>query len=212
MAVWDGHKFEGVVIRCIFANGASHRIKIKAEEYKALHRICTGITPKLILEKLTSSDSELDQLRNETPEEFITWFDKHVRNFRAQADAVVARVREEVAMVRAEGCTNKGKLGQWINKGRETWPDGSPFTQSGLIFCAFDGIDAFEGEWKQDERPTKPNVLRKKIFRAVVVAKMGPPSRRGLKNTQSAESELGPPAPPPAEAPAQPHGAVPQLI
>jgi hypothetical protein len=160
---------------------------VKAEEYKALHRVCTGITPKLILEKLTSSDSELEQLRNETPEELIVWFDNHVREFRAQAEAAVARVREEVAMVRAEGCTSKADLGQWINKGREKWPDGSPFTQSGLIFRAFEGIDLFEAEWRQDERPTKPNILRSKIFRAVVVAKMGPPPMRYPQSTQRIE-------------------------
>lgn len=199
VAGWDGRKYEGVVIRYMFTNGASHRVKVKGDHYKALHRVCTGITPKSILRSLTLSESEFELLRNDTPEEFIDWFDKHAASFRAQAEAVVAEVVAAVELAVREGkCMNKGELGRWL-KGRErrvdgsgreyqVWPDGSPVTraQSSLIFQAFDDVVAFDMEWRQCEcelhaceRPVKVkvkvkvNMCRERIFRHVVVDTAG---------------------------------------
>lgn len=181
VAGWDGRKFEGVVIRCIFANGASHRIKVKGDHYKALHRVCTGITPKIILAALASSESELDHLRNDTPEEFIEWFDGHVLRFRSQAEAAAKSVIDAANYIREMGYTNKGEVGRWLKsrdadaEGKVTRSDGTQLIFSkrvlGLVFSAFDDVDAFDAAWRQEERPKKANMARDKIFRFCTVDK-----------------------------------------
>ncbi len=59
---------EGFVIR--FQSG--YRVKVKFEEYKRLHKLLTGVTPRYIWDILRNGQS-LDPLFERTPDEFHTW-------------------------------------------------------------------------------------------------------------------------------------------
>ena len=67
MAQQDGAR-EGFVVR--FQSG--QRVKIKFDEYKRLHRILTGISPKAIWEALRSGD-DLSDIIERVPDEFYRW-------------------------------------------------------------------------------------------------------------------------------------------
>jgi RNA ligase len=78
---------EGLVV---WFPGTDHRVKIKYEEYVALHRIVTGLNARVVWEVLAAGGT-LDKLVEELPDEFHGWV----------AD-VAAALRDEVAARSAE--------------------------------------------------------------------------------------------------------------
>jgi len=159
------------VIRFMFANGASHRVKVKSDHYKALHHVATGITPKHILQALRSSEEELTLLRNDTPEEFIDWFDGHVSDFRAQVHAIVTATKRKVGYLRQDGCIAKRDISMFFKQNTH-WPDGTKVSSCdpGFMYCAFDDVAEFESKVEQETRPRKLNPVRDRVFKLVVVS------------------------------------------
>lgn len=80
---------EGYVLH--FEDGT--RAKIKAERYKRLHKLVTGLTPKKIWEALCAGDS-FEDLAETVPDEFFDWLTKIVERLtgevRSLEDAVDA--------------------------------------------------------------------------------------------------------------------------
>lgn len=83
---------EGVVVR--FASGL--RLKIKREEYKRLHRIVTGLTPRRIHEMLAKdSATTIARLFIGTPEGFQDWARPIVLGLRKEHEALLTRAHAE---------------------------------------------------------------------------------------------------------------------
>lgn len=72
LGCWQSTNFEGYVIHF---PSSGLRVKFKFDEYKRLHRLLTGITPKMIWEELSAGRS-LEPLIEQVPDEFYTWVKK----------------------------------------------------------------------------------------------------------------------------------------
>lgn len=69
---------EGYVVR--FASG--FRVKLKFDEYSRLHRLLTGVSPKVIWECLQTEDG-IDDLIEGAPDEYMKWVKATATKFRA---------------------------------------------------------------------------------------------------------------------------------
>ncbi len=90
MATQDGTR-EGFVVR--FQSG--RRVKIKFDEYKRLHKLLTGVSPKAIWEILRSG-SDLSKIIERVPDEFFRWA-RETENDLVQAFvAIESKARSEM--------------------------------------------------------------------------------------------------------------------
>lgn len=90
MASQDGTR-EGFVVR--FESG--QRVKIKFEEYKRLHKLLTGVSPKAIWEVLRSG-SDLSQVIERVPDEFFQWVRETENHLRAAFATIEATARGQM--------------------------------------------------------------------------------------------------------------------
>lgn len=116
---------EGLVVRYLEGAHAGTMVKLKQDDYVALHRIVTGLTarrlwertavhaaaeaghdPRRIAQQLRLDPAEvsgilqagrdwLDRLRLTAPEEFTAWIDGTVADLRRQVDALLAQVQAD---------------------------------------------------------------------------------------------------------------------
>jgi len=90
MATQDGSR-EGFVVR--FESG--QRIKIKFEEYKRLHKLLTGVSPKAIWEVLRSG-RDLSKVIERVPDEFFQWVRETENDLRAAFASIEATARGQM--------------------------------------------------------------------------------------------------------------------
>jgi len=82
---------EGFVVR--FQSG--QRVKIKFDEYKRLHKLLTGVSPKAIWEVLRSG-SDLSQVIDRVPDEFYQWVRETENDLREAFATIEAKARAEM--------------------------------------------------------------------------------------------------------------------
>ncbi len=90
MATQDGTR-EGFVVR--FESG--QRVKIKFDEYKRLHKLLTGVSPKAIWEVLQAGD-DLSKVIERVPDEFFRWVRETESDLRAAFAKIEATARGEM--------------------------------------------------------------------------------------------------------------------
>lgn len=92
MVTQDGAR-EGFVVR--FESG--QRVKIKFDEYKRLHKLLTGVSPKAIWELLRSGD-DLTKAIERVPDEFFEWVRQTEKCLRAEFAAIEETARSEMTV------------------------------------------------------------------------------------------------------------------
>lgn len=85
---WQDTDREGFVVR--FESG--QRVKIKFDEYKRLHKLLTGVSPKAIWEILRSG-SDLSAVVDRVPDEFHQWVKETENDLRAAFATIEAAAR-----------------------------------------------------------------------------------------------------------------------
>jgi T4 RnlA family RNA ligase len=90
MATQDGTR-EGFVVR--FESG--QRVKIKFDEYKRLHKLLTGVSPKAIWEVLRNG-GDLSQVIERVPDEFFRWVRETENDLREAFARIEATARGEM--------------------------------------------------------------------------------------------------------------------
>ena len=134
---------EGFVIR--FAGG--YRVKVKFEEYKRLHRLLTGVTPRHIWEHLRDGHG-IDSLIEKTPDEFHDW----VMDVVSDIDQNYLAIEDECkAAFRSDFATRKDAAAYiaWIER-TEPGPHEVKFEDSGAFVIDVSPTDA--------DRPVQPLV------------------------------------------------------
>jgi RNA ligase len=82
---------EGFVVR--FQSG--QRVKIKFDEYKRLHKLLTGVSPKAIWEVLKSGD-DIGKVIERVPDEFFQWVKETENDLRAAFTRIELAAREQM--------------------------------------------------------------------------------------------------------------------
>lgn len=82
---------EGIVVRCLNTGGM---VKIKQEDYVALHRIVTGLTARTVWEHLVAH-KPLADLIEPLPDEFHPWVQQVADDIRGRVDAEWTRLLSE---------------------------------------------------------------------------------------------------------------------
>ncbi|GAA2364978.1 RNA ligase [Dactylosporangium salmoneum] len=85
---------EGLVVHF---TGPDTRLKIKYAEYVRLHRIVTGLNPRVVWEAVVAG--RLDELLEPLPDEFHAWASNVAAELTAQVEELVAEVEREYAEV-----------------------------------------------------------------------------------------------------------------
>ena len=86
--------YEGFVIR--FSDGT--RLKIKGEEYMRIHSLISRCTPLAVWEIL--KDGNIEQMRRELPEEFLTDFDNIVLILKKNYEDIAIKIMSAVGSVK----------------------------------------------------------------------------------------------------------------
>jgi RNA ligase len=126
---WDNT--EGFVVR--FTSGL--RVKVKCAEYVRLHRLLTGVTEKMILEKYLMTGADLNSLLERVPDEFNAWLQQTVSNFRVQYNQIEQAARQIFASVAA---TTRKEYAAIFTR--------TPY--SAILFQMLDGRDYSQLIWK----------------------------------------------------------------
>ncbi len=112
--------------------GTDTHVKVKQEDYKHLHRLVTGVTPKHVWEVLAAGDDPGVVFQN-APDEFHAWLRQHEAALRAEhqqrSDAVI-REFEDVRARLPEGFDRKA-FAHEISRSRN----------KSLLFLLLDGKD-----------------------------------------------------------------------
>jgi RNA ligase len=119
---------EGFVVR--FQSG--QRVKIKFDEYKRLHKLLTGVSPKAIWEVLKSGD-DIGKVIERVPDEFFQWVKETENDLRAAFARIELAAREQMRF---------GKCRKTLAK---------HFTSCAypsVMFAMLDGRDHSEAIWK----------------------------------------------------------------
>jgi RNA ligase len=85
---------EGFVVR--FESG--QRVKIKFDEYKRLHKLLTGVSPKAIWEVLRSG-SDISKVIERVPDEFFKWVRETENDLRGAFASIESDARSEMRYV-----------------------------------------------------------------------------------------------------------------
>lgn len=113
------------------------RIKVKFEEYKRLHRIVTGVSPKSIWDELRHG-GDLTEILERVPDEFYKWAHGWKIKLLNEFDAVENRARIEYEDVRNID-SRKEQAKHIIAWDRQ---------YSGVVFAMLDGKDYKEIIWR----------------------------------------------------------------
>lgn len=143
---------EGIVIR--FEDGGM--LKIKQEDYVALHRIVTGLNERTVWEHLAAGKATIDLLRD-LPEEFRPWVLGVASSLSLEFLRIKTLVKEEFenTILVVSGCGNQDwtrkDFAHYVTKEytKELWP---------LLFMLLDGKDIDEPIWKSI-RPVAPKPM-----------------------------------------------------
>lgn len=145
-AVNERDNCEGFVCTWWQPEGPSVRIKLKADEYVRLHRVVTGLSNRTVWEHLAAGSVE--QLRDDTPDEFYEWFDEQVDALLSQHRDIVECAQTQLdTITQALPGANRKLLAEAIQQST-TYP--------GLCFALLDGKDISERVWRmvKPERET----------------------------------------------------------
>jgi len=128
---------EGFVVN--FEHGL--RIKLKFEEYVALHRVLTGLSEKRIWEHLGNEGNVRDFI-DAVPDEFDEWVHSVVERLVGEAEAILRRVFAKTDEIEALGLTRKEIAFRLADDPERSW-----------VFSALDGkIDRLIDQvWKSLE-------------------------------------------------------------
>lgn len=86
---------EGLVVHF---TGPDARLKIKYSEYVRLHRIVTGLNPRVVWEAVSGTgDVALDELLEPLPDEFHAWASGIAAELTAEVETLVAEVERDYA-------------------------------------------------------------------------------------------------------------------
>ena len=169
---WPGADREGVVLRFCFPDGASHRVKIKGEEYLIKHRAKDGFSKKKVWEEIkkepTAALDAVAAMRAALPEELLEEFDTIVGRVDMACDVALADVAAQYALavgsmpaeVREEQrWLTKKQLAAWMGK-EAAWSDGTAFspTFESLRFAPFVPFEG--GKGAQADVPTEPGAWK----------------------------------------------------
>lgn len=156
--VFDGHTLghalsmeprrgaEGVVVHY---NRSGLRIKIKQEDYVALHRLITGMNARVIWERIGNGET-MDALCAEMPEEFRPW----IREI--SAELLTERDRIAAESVTAHNRILSGLPEGWTRKDYALAAASSPLRA--WLFMLLDNRDPAEKIWRS-LRPSGERVL-----------------------------------------------------
>ncbi|MFF3645470.1 RNA ligase [Streptomyces sp. NPDC002564] len=141
---------EGLVLR--FPGRDDTMIKIKQDDYVALHRIITGLNARMVWERLGAGDTAA-RICDGLPDEFHGWVKEVAADLTARRDAALAEAHAEHRRVLAalpEG---------WSRKDYAALAGRSPLR--GRLFQLLDGRDPSERIWQTlrpegDTRPFHP--------------------------------------------------------
>lgn len=123
---------EGFVIRFTESN---LRLKVKMEEYKRLHKLFTGVTPRRIWELLASGQT-LDEMIGVVPDEYYAW----VRGIESDLRGQFKVIEDECRAAYREFPTRK-----------ETAMYFQTCKNSSVLFCMLDKKDHAKPIWKMLE-------------------------------------------------------------
>ncbi|MGV1079757.1 MAG: RNA ligase [Candidatus Nanopelagicales bacterium] len=87
---------EGMEGMCVRFFAANHIVKIKQEDYLALHRVVTGLNERTVWEYLVA-DRPVSDLLDNLPDELHTWVREVYDRIQAEADALVVAALAEYA-------------------------------------------------------------------------------------------------------------------
>lgn len=140
---------EGVVVRFLLTD---ELVKIKQDDYVALHRIVTGLNERTVWQML-GDGATVDEIKAPLPEEFWPWVETVAARLLGQASAIehAARALHDLIV----GDLPEG----WTRKDYALRATVSP-TWSGYLFQLLDGKDPAPAIWKA-LRPTNPQTLVK---------------------------------------------------
>lgn len=127
MAMQDSLR-EGFVVR--FQSG--QRVKIKFDEYKRLHKLLTGVSPKAIWEVLRAN-GDLSQVIDRVPDEFYQWVRETENDLRGHYARIEATARDQMTF----GGTRK-EIAERFKQCQ--YP--------GIMFSMLDGKDYRDQIWK----------------------------------------------------------------
>jgi RNA ligase len=149
LTLFDRANKEGYVIK--WAN--SHRLKMKFEEYKRLHRIITGMNTKTIWEYLRDGKS-LDELITKVPDAFYSWVRKtsgELLDAYNELDLAYSAIYTIIIGIAPKAATRKEIAGHFI---KEKHP--------GILFAMLDNRDYAPLIWRllkpKAEKPFKENM------------------------------------------------------
>jgi RNA ligase len=129
---------EGFVVR--YANGL--RLKMKFAAYVELHRIVTGLTVKVIWERLRRGE---ESLPDDVPDELMAWFRERKAAILGVRDALRARI--DAAWEATDRARPRGEIArEWASL---------PAPVKAALFQRLDGESCEDLLWKA-ARPTKP--------------------------------------------------------
>ncbi|WP_432835769.1 RNA ligase [Dactylosporangium sp. CA-092794] len=131
---------EGLVVHF---TGPDTRVKIKYSEYVRLHRIVTGLNPRVVWEAMVGG--RLDELLEPLPDEFHAWATGIAAGLTAQVDALVAGVEREYTAVVAT------LPSAWTRKDFALAVARHP--ARGCLFLRLDGKDYTPLLWQQVRPP-----------------------------------------------------------
>jgi RNA ligase len=141
---------EGVVVRYL---GTRERIKIKQDDYVALHRIVTGLNERTVWEHI-GNGGKLDELCEPLPDEFHGW----VRAVAEQLVLKAATIESEARYVFNEIIKSISLNGarDWT---RKDFAEAARYEETcSYLFLLLDGKDTWPAIWRTI-KPSRPKTL-----------------------------------------------------
>lgn len=135
---------EGFVCVWPQKGGSALRIKIKSDDYVAMHRIVTGLSNRIVWEHLGAGT--VDDLRDTVPDELYEWFDEQVELLQLEFERIydLALSETEGARYFAGEDADRKTLAKYVKM----------TTNPGLCFALLDNKDIGPMIWKMI-RPTR---------------------------------------------------------
>lgn len=185
LMVAPGRLTEGGVLRLVFPDGASHRVKVHSREYKAIFRDQDAITPKAVWALAKASGTAgLLRLRAKCPDEFVAFLADLEGALLTAVVARTAEVNEAVSFLAAAGCTGDKAVAEWLaaRPHPALWDNGKPISavQRSLVHRALAGTFSLPPEAERLDVQARGRLLldhmdlatRNRLFAHVAVPAM----------------------------------------
>lgn len=108
-SAWVKPNSEGVVVT--FDDG--WRCKMKTEEYKRLHKLLCGVTPKAIWQMLLDGEDPAD-LCEKVPDEFFQWVKSTERQLRHDYDTIFTQARDDLNKINALNLETRKEIAELV--------------------------------------------------------------------------------------------------